>query len=162
MEKIIEINRVALAKDEETYLEIQSRAQSTEAKKREVEDAIMKGLTDESNTTNGNGPSFESETGGPERPDFEAFTPPEATTPIGTPPLDPQRPEQQVDSADVQDILAGMSGGTSRVRPASGQGLNGSSAKRRKILHEDEAIVPDLGDLDQDVEDLLRQESARV
>ena len=162
LEQIIATNRSALAKDEETYLEIESRAQSTEAKKREVEDAIMKGLADESLPTNGNGPPFESETGGPERPDFEAFTPPEATTPTGTPPILPQESEQQVDSADVQNILAGMSGVASRVRPASGQSLNGSSAKRRKMLHEGEAAVPDLGDLDQDVEDLLRQESAKV
>jgi hypothetical protein len=35
------------------------------------------------------------------------------------------------------------------------------SAKRRKMSHED-AIVPDLGDLDEDVDELLRQESAKV
>ncbi|ETI28082.1 hypothetical protein G647_00531 [Cladophialophora carrionii CBS 160.54] len=45
LERILEINKSALAKDDETYLTLDSRKASTEAKKREVEDAIIRGLT---------------------------------------------------------------------------------------------------------------------
>ncbi|KIW78432.1 hypothetical protein Z517_08268 [Fonsecaea pedrosoi CBS 271.37] len=45
LERILEINKTALAKDEETYLTLESRKTSTEAKKREVEDAIIRGLS---------------------------------------------------------------------------------------------------------------------
>jgi hypothetical protein len=45
LERILEINKSALAKDDETYLTLDSRKVSTEAKKREVEDAIIRGLT---------------------------------------------------------------------------------------------------------------------
>ncbi|KIW24469.1 uncharacterized protein PV07_10180 [Cladophialophora immunda] len=45
LERILEINKAALAKDEETYLTLESRKASTEAKKREVEDAIIRGLS---------------------------------------------------------------------------------------------------------------------
>jgi hypothetical protein len=59
--------------------------------------------------------------------------------------------------------------GVSRVRPASVQGLNGTSAKRRKMSHSAEdfavnlgGIDGGLGDLDEDVAELLRQESAKA
>ncbi|EXJ64153.1 hypothetical protein A1O7_00489 [Cladophialophora yegresii CBS 114405] len=45
LERILEINKSALVKDDETYLTLDSRKASTEAKKREVEDAIIRGLT---------------------------------------------------------------------------------------------------------------------
>ncbi|OAP65230.1 hypothetical protein AYL99_01202 [Fonsecaea erecta] len=45
LERILEINKAALAKDEDTYLTLESRKSSTEAKKREVEDAILRGLS---------------------------------------------------------------------------------------------------------------------
>ncbi|KAJ9607199.1 hypothetical protein H2200_008271 [Cladophialophora chaetospira] len=45
LERVLEINKSALAKDDETYLTLESRKASTEAKKREVEDAIIRGLT---------------------------------------------------------------------------------------------------------------------
>lgn len=161
LEKIIETNRIALAKDEETYLVLLSRKTSTEAKKREVEDGIMRGLSAENSPANGGGLIPDADIGGPERPDFEAFTP-EGTTPVGSPKLDSPDMQGQVNSVEVQNLLAGMSGGTSRIRVASSQGLNGLSTKRRKMSHEDDPIVPDLGDLDQDVEELMRQESAKV
>jgi regulator of Ty1 transposition protein 103 len=161
LEKILETNRSALAKDETTYLDLSTRKTSTEARKRDVEDGIMRGLSAENSPANGIGGAADRPDGPePERPEFEAFTP-DATTPIGSPRPNPQEQERQINTVDVQSILAGMSGGTARVRPAGGQGLNGMSAKRRKMSHED-AIVPDLGDLDEDVDELLRQESAKV
>ena len=161
MERLMKDNQSALAKDEEVHSELQTRAGSTETKKKEVEDAIMKGLTEDTPPTNGNGMPGDDGKAGPERPEFEAFTP-EATTPTGTPPLNPQEIEPPVNSFEVQSILAGMSGGTSRIRPASEGSLNGYNVKRQKMSQDEDAMVPDLGDLDQDVEELLRQESARV
>jgi regulator of Ty1 transposition protein 103 len=59
LERILEINKTALAKDEETYLTLDSRKVSTEAKKREVEDAIIRGLTsaEAASSSGGNGTS---------------------------------------------------------------------------------------------------------
>jgi regulator of Ty1 transposition protein 103 len=45
LERILDVNKTALAKDEENFSTIDSRKASTEAKKREVEDAIIRGLT---------------------------------------------------------------------------------------------------------------------
>ncbi|KAK6382628.1 hypothetical protein LTS17_003297 [Exophiala oligosperma] len=94
LERLLDVNRSALAKDEETFLELESRKNSTEAKKREVEDGIIRGLSaaeqtpgaadqPESTTTtilspdlnepssdNGGGAAFLSE-----RPEIEALTP---------------------------------------------------------------------------------------
>lgn len=178
LEKILEMNRIQLAKEEETYLNLSSRRTSTEAKKREVEDGIMRGMSAESSPANGSpGERGRSENvaAEPERPDFEALTPPsgESLTPVGSPKLnpipEPVRREQEVDdNPNVHEILATMSG-VSRVRPASAQGINGTSAKRRKMSHgaEDFAvnlggIDGGLGDLDEDVAELLRQESAKA
>jgi regulator of Ty1 transposition protein 103 len=180
LEKILETNRAQLAKDEETYLNLSSRKTSTEAKKREVEDGIMRGMSTSAENSPANGSPGdrarpESMVAEPERPDYEALTPPpvESVSPVGSPKLnqvtEPVKREHEVeDSPNVHDILATMSG-VSRVRPASAQGMNGIGAKRRKMSHgaEDFAvnlggIDGGLGDLDEDVAELLRQESAKA
>lgn len=180
--KLLEENRMQLAKGEETYLNLSSRKTSTEAKKREVEDGIMRGMSASvenspaiGDTGDGDRGRSESMAAEPERPDYEALTPPpiEALTPVASPKLnalldaDILRPETE-ESMNVQDILATMSG-VSRTRTASGQGMNGASAKRRKISHGPEDFAVDLGgidgglgDLDEDVAELLRQESAKA
>jgi regulator of Ty1 transposition protein 103 len=180
LEKIVETNRAQLAKDEEIYLNLTSRKTSTEAKKREVEDSIMRGMSTsvENSPVNGSpgdrGKS-ESTAAEPERPDYEALTPPpvESLTPTGSPkssiPAEPVKRELEVeDNPNVHDILATMSG-VSRVRSASAQATNGGSVKRRKMSHgaEDFAVSlggidGGLGDLDEDVAELLRQESAKA
>ena len=180
LEKMIETNRVQLVKDEETYLNLSSRKTSTEAKKREVEDGIMRGMSTSAEDSPANGSPgdrgrSESMTAGPERPVYEALTPPpvEALTPVGSPQLnpvaEPVKQEHEVeDSPNVHDILATMSG-VSRVRPASGQGMNGTNTKKRKMGHSAEDFAVNLGgmdgglgDLDEDVAELLRQESAKA
>ena len=171
LEKLLGVNRDALAKDETTYMDLSSRRISTESKKREVEDNIMRGLSAEpsNGTPDELGRRSESVLE-PERPEFEAFTPPEATTPVGSPTLNAQA-DAPPDNPEVQDIIANMSAAPTRSRPASSSGANGLSAKRRKMSHDD--FVPDLGEmgmdlvgemgsLDDDVDELLRQESARV
>ena len=173
LEKLLESNKTHLAKDEETYLNVTSRKTSTEAKKREVEDGIMRGMSasaENSPATPGDAVGGRSESE-PERPDYEALTPPptEALTPVGSP--RPNTTDAAVtadieEHQNVHDILATMN--STRTRPASGgQGMNGMSTKRRKMSHGAEAeqfvgLDAGMGDLDEDVAELLRQESARV
>jgi regulator of Ty1 transposition protein 103 len=179
LEKIVETNRAQLAKDKEIYLNLTGRKTLTEAKKREVEDSIMRGMSTsvENSPVNGSpgdrGRS-ESTAAEPERPDYEALTPPpvESLTPVGSPnpntAAEPVKREHEVeDNPNVHDILATMSG-VSRVRSASTQAINGG-VKRRKMSHgaEDFAVSlggidGGLGDLDEDVAELLRQESAKA
>ena len=143
LERILEINTSALSKDEETYLELGSRKTSTEAKKRDVEDAIMRGLSPEgSPTTPGSngGAAFEI------RPEVEELTPepeynfePAADIAYGeTPPTS---------NPAIAAALSGFGDSSSRVRQASGGSANGPSAKKRKMSHGDDHVVPDLGDL---------------
>ena len=77
-----------------------------------------------------------------------------------------------VDNPEVQAALAGFGeykNSNPLVRQYSGDhgiNINGGGTKRRKTEHGEDAVVPDLGgmgdlvDLNQDVEDLIRQESA--
>ncbi|KAI9754863.1 MAG: hypothetical protein M4579_004520 [Chaenotheca gracillima] len=97
LEKILDINRNLLKADESSASDVGSRKISIEAKKREVEDGIMRGLADE---VDGGGPdgsprlasgesssARESISVEPERPAHEELTPPsvEALTPTGSP-----------------------------------------------------------------------------
>ena len=182
--KILEINKSALAKDEETYMEVESRKTSTEAKKREVEDAIMKGLasTDSPGALNAEENSPQAYMS--ERPEVEELTPEPEDLPLDT-------TSGGLDYIDEQPIetnpalaaaLSGFDNGvtTGTVRKASGSGLNGMSAKRRKMSHDEDNAIPDLGpmenllgsdvptaddvtgDLDADVNELLAQEGAKA
>lgn len=173
LQRILEINRAGLTKDEETYEDLSSRRLSTEAKKREVEDSIMRGLASAEtgpeaetiDTPDPNNGMYQ-----PSRPDYEELTPEPDDLPgdlsFGA---QPQPLPSIPDNPDVRVALAGFASPNPRVRQlSSDQGANGSSAKRRKTDHGEEVLVPDLGamqdlidaDLDQDVNDLIRQESA--
>jgi regulator of Ty1 transposition protein 103 len=200
LERILQTNKGALAKDEEAVAETASRKTATEAKKREVEDAIMRGLTSADNSPGT--PEAKAGTGGgnanrkrsssfiDERPEVEELTPePDDGPPFvasnpgeGYSVLDEAPPAQpQPSNPAVAAALSGFgdTGSTSRVRVASGGSLNGSSTKRRKLSHEEDQGVPDLGsmgmdnlgqeedargggdilvDLDAEVSELLRQE----
>jgi len=227
LERILEINKSALAKDEETYLQLESRKTSTEAKKREVEDSIIRGLSaaEQSPTENAAvlSPDLNSANDASgfrsERPEIEELTPEREMAAdeyagFFQSPSQPQQDAAYQPSASprasnpaVAAALAGFSGtdysllgntfdgtayggGTAsgsltRGRSSSGQGTNGLSAKRRKLSHGEEELVPDLGEmgmegfgqagaavagdahganedalrnLDEDVSELLRQE----
>lgn len=182
LEKILAENRATLEKEQLEAKELASRKSSTETKKREVEDSIMRGLSAENSPAgreNGS-PGVDGAIRAPEGPEddapqFEELTPPpvEALTPIGSP-----MPEH-----DVNDILAAVSGShqptsgpeqtpvpgadllssltMSRSRVASNTSLNGISSKKRKMSHGDDfAGFGDgdaMADLDDDVAELLRQ-----
>ena len=186
LEKILELNKLELSKDETLIQELSSRRESTEAKKRDVEDKIMRGMattasaspddTQPAGATNGDHEEIE-------RPEYEALTPPpvEALTPPSNaePHTQPEAEQSIPEDVDVTNLLANISGNPSAQPPppasstlarprSSSSGVNGmssggSSLKKRKMSHEDEELAAFAGgdamdDLDDDVAELLRQE----
>ena len=98
LEKLLQTNKTALGNEETQHFELVARKTTIEAKKREVEDGIMRGLSAEpsppihgsaglESTPNGKGIRHDSASAEPERPDVEALTPPpmESLTPVGSP-----------------------------------------------------------------------------
>lgn len=94
LNSIVESNKISLAAEEAQYAELVIRKNAIEAKKRDVEDGIMRGLSAESTPVSPfdprlNGKSLspgESGSAEPERPDVEELTPPpESATPTGSP-----------------------------------------------------------------------------
>jgi regulator of Ty1 transposition protein 103 len=87
LEKLLETNREALAKEESQVAQLSARKAETETKKREVEDAIMRGLSVENSpSAPGNGDHAYGQNHGDDgfaAPAVEALTPPpvEALTP---------------------------------------------------------------------------------
>ncbi|RMZ88645.1 hypothetical protein DV736_g4120, partial [Chaetothyriales sp. CBS 134916] len=167
LQKTLEVNKAALAKDEATYAGLTSRKSNTEAKKREVEDSIMKALVSNDDSAEDFGPAGSSARSG--SPGYISLAPEvEELTP---------EPEERPAAAPAAVLAPEAARG--QVRAASAQSLNGPSAKRQKLSHE-ESVVPDLGDmgignfgqvndgngslgadLDADVAELIRQESAK-
>ncbi|EED14945.1 DUF618 domain protein [Talaromyces stipitatus ATCC 10500] len=85
LEKMLESNRTALSRETALLTQMGERKAETEMRKREVEEAIMRGLSAEESSTpadNAGGPEHE-----PARPTVEALTPPpvESLTPTGSP-----------------------------------------------------------------------------
>lgn len=97
LEKIIQSNRAALVTEEAQKETIVARKVAIEAKKREVEDGIMRGIISAESTPKGaygspgagskaNGSAVTPSENEPERPDVEELTPPpESRTPEGEP-----------------------------------------------------------------------------
>ncbi|KKZ59977.1 hypothetical protein EMCG_00819 [[Emmonsia] crescens] len=98
LEKLLDTNRAALSKEQALAEQLAARKNETEGKKRDVEDAIMRGLSvDNSPAPQRNGsdndpgnaePTTPSQLGDePERPVVEALTPPpvEVLTSVGSP-----------------------------------------------------------------------------
>lgn len=77
LEKLLKSNNEAIAKFEQQQTELAEKKAEIETKKRDVEDAIMRGLADTGDE--------------PPRPEVEGLTPPpvESLTPTGTPPPAP-------------------------------------------------------------------------
>lgn len=98
LEKLLQTNKIAVASEESQHFELVTRKTAIEAKKREVEDGIMRGLSAEPSPPVHGSPGLDSNANGkgihndsvsvePERPDIEALTPPpmESLTPVGSP-----------------------------------------------------------------------------
>lgn len=168
LEKLLDTNRSALAKEQSVMAQLSERKAETETKKREVEDGIMRGLSADSSPVAQNGDASVGESE-PPRPEIEALTPPpvEALTPVGSP-----KPEAH-DQSENQPFMSlgnesqGSDDGSSTLPPSfvpsnpqSGSPSNGVSSKKRKVTHgEDDYAAFAGGDLDADVAELLRQES---
>jgi regulator of Ty1 transposition protein 103 len=82
LEQLLEKNRTSLATDQATATDLSSRLTTTETRKREVEDGIMRGLSNPATPSNqspgvGSGPSSNGANDNePTAPDYEEFTPP--------------------------------------------------------------------------------------
>ncbi|EAW10453.1 CTD-interacting domain-containing protein [Aspergillus clavatus NRRL 1] len=176
LEKLLENNRSALAKEQSSLAQLSERKTETEGKKRDVEDSIMRGLSVESP-----GLAYLGDTGAEgqpmARPEIEALTPPpvEAITPVGSPKQDPQDgnvptiEDAQVDgkfnlsgfgqSGDIAlpgTELPGLSTISSQLQQGSPNGIN---SKKRKATHGEEDYAQFAsGDLDADIAELLNQE----
>lgn len=94
LEKMLEGHKTTLAKDETAHQELGTRRTGIENKKREVEDAIMRGLSTEpppsipaANDPRRRALAATDSLEEPQRPDVEGLTPPpiESITPVGSP-----------------------------------------------------------------------------
>ncbi|MCJ1473111.1 hypothetical protein MMC13_001762 [Lambiella insularis] len=128
LEKLLETNRTILATEKAQYDELFTRKNTIEAKKRDVEDGIMRGLSaDSSSTPVKDGPGTEPHTNGqndasaePERPQFEELTPPpvESLTPFDSPRLSAEAPTTANVGADsINDQQPDPKGFSSAVAP---------------------------------------------
>ncbi|KAK3719960.1 hypothetical protein LTR37_004083 [Vermiconidia calcicola] len=104
LEKLVENNRAKLAEDETTAADLATRREGVEAKKREVEDGIMRGLSTPSSpgiptpaAANGLSPT---NSRGFERPETEGFTPPPPDVESFTPP-----PQEETMTGDPAPLL---------------------------------------------------------
>ncbi len=168
LEQLLKSQVDRLSAEENELNRLSSRRTEIDAKKKEVEDTIMRGFAPNSNpsTPAADGTPAQSHsptTPGqePDRPEIEALTPP-TQSPI-TPNRDPE-PQPSLVSAGIaapavkagSDLLASLSSGSYSQTSSN----NGNSAKKRKLNTSDD--FPDLGgdamdDIDDDVAAMLRQ-----
>ncbi|KAG2170181.1 hypothetical protein VTO58DRAFT_101137 [Aureobasidium pullulans] len=104
LEKLLESNRGKLDEEQKTHSELSSRRATIEAKKKDVEDGIMRGLSADASSAVASGNSLPA-SGDHGSPEVESFTPPppdvENFTPTGSP--EPAYPAD--DNAYEQDFL---------------------------------------------------------
>jgi regulator of Ty1 transposition protein 103 len=183
LEKLLNVNRSMLARDESKQLELSRQKTDTEIKKREVEDDIMRGMhgNDSFTAFGSNGNSDGHAVGEePERPDVEPLSPPsvEALTPTGSPP--PSAITGTTTGSDVKheshsdytesasavpapihagsDLLSSLS--MPYARQISNSPLNGGMMKKRKLNNDEPEFDGDAMDgLDDEVAAMLRQQS---
>ncbi|KAI5196213.1 DUF618-domain-containing protein [Aureobasidium subglaciale] len=106
LEKLLEANRSKLVQEEKTHSELSTRRATIEAKKKDVEDGIMRGLSADASAAVSSGASANPASPGHDgSPEVESFTPPppdvENFTPDGSP--EPAYPAD--DNAYDQDFL---------------------------------------------------------
>ncbi|CAG8421590.1 unnamed protein product [Penicillium salamii] len=172
LEKMLQTNRAELSKEENIASELAKKRDSADAKKHEVEDAIMRGLANEDTSTSSDHGAHDD---GSARPEVEALTPPpvEAITPVGSPQPEKQGirrgpfTEEADDDAPGWDNMEQMpdmgetATGVSSVPQSHGNGNDFDMAngpKRRKISHGEEDYAAFAGgDLDPDLAALLNQ-----
>ena len=188
LESLVEENKAALTKEETQHTSFNERKTAIEAKKREVEDGIMRGMSAENSPVTPHHASSDPRTNGrasatpiantdPDRPDVEELTPPPEPAPSAAPVdvEDDYEPSPAATSGYIEpthtpqptaqhaqlgaDLLSSLN--LPPVRQYSGS-PQGSDPKRRKLNDEESAVFEGadaMADLDEDVAELLRQES---
>lgn len=187
LERILDTNRTALSTEEHLLVHISSRRTETDAKKKDVEDSIMRGFASNSNPSTPAGVGDGSPglnhtpaTPAPEldRPEVEALTPPGYPQPPAGEPVPelelvasnggsndtvPRQAPLQSPAAAGSDLLSSLatsSSYTSYGRPISA--ASGGSTKKRKLNSGDEFLDFGGGDamegLDADVAEMLRRD----
>ncbi|KAK5797980.1 hypothetical protein VI817_004271 [Penicillium citrinum] len=174
LEKLLATNRAELTKEESAATQLSEKKTQTEAKRREVEDAIVRDLSYE----NSGGPQPGGDGAEYARPEVEALTPPpvEALTPVGSPkPEQPQAshgPFTSEPSVSLPEGLVIPNVGqpdnnipypdSSSVSPGGGNDFDLSTngaAKRRKVVHGEEDYAQFANeDLDADVAKLIAEQ----
>lgn len=173
LEKLLDTNRSALAKEQALVSQLSERKAETETKKRDVEDAIMRGLSAENSPGTQNNGELGVEDA--PRPEIEALTPPpvESLTPVGSPVQSSaaadgaQEPSTQSFALPTAQQAGGVVPGADPSSfslphnpPHDDGSVNGVSSKKRKVAHSEEDYAQFAGgDLDADVAELLKQES---
>ncbi|KAJ5836042.1 RNA polymerase II large subunit CTD [Penicillium robsamsonii] len=175
LEKILQTNRAELSKEEALSAELSQKKSSVDTQKREVEDAIMRGLPSEESTNPGEHSGHDDASA---RPEVEALTPPpvEAITPVGSPQPEKQQlrrgpftEEADDDTSEwnpmnipnIQESGNGtaITDQSTIVSPGHDNNFDITTdghAKRRKISHGEEDYAAFAGgDLDADVANLL-------
>lgn len=172
LEKLLATNRSELSKEEVLSAELSKKKIQTDTKKRDVEDAIMRGLN---NDNNAGAPHDNADGEDAGRPKAEALTPPpvEALTPVGSPKAEPSQashgPFDEEPEAPVPEGLSVLGSGQhdngmtfpdlSNFSPGGDNDFDLSTngaAKRRKTSHNEEDYAQFAGgDLDEDVAALL-------
>ncbi|KAJ5899761.1 hypothetical protein N7495_004505 [Penicillium taxi] len=172
LEKLLATNRSSLLTEVSLAGDLAEKKLQTDAKKREVEDAIMRSLPTDNGSANTGEVEFS-------RPQAEALTPPpvEALTPVGSPQRDIEETSGSFGGPFLEEsshvprglVITGNThpdNGTefpdlSNISPVGGSdfdfGLIGSGSKRRKVAHEEDGYEP--GQLEADVEALIKEES---
>lgn len=123
LEKLLETNKTNLQKDEQQRAELASKKNEVENRKRDVEDAIMRGLE--------SGPTASTSGQEPPRPDIEELTPPpmESFTPVGSPghyvadDILPGSSSHSVEPTTIPPPVASSSFGVAPPNPVPGADL---------------------------------------
>ncbi|KAK8205031.1 RNA polymerase II-binding domain-containing protein [Phyllosticta capitalensis] len=134
LEKMLTTNKAALTTDEEKHEELRARRQNIENKKREVEDNIMRGLTEQPQPDqqpaafDGLAGHFQASAAypEPERPEVEGLTPPpvESITPVGSPSAFNNPAADVATTTNVQDFAHGI---VPQTRERDNDGIGGAT-----------------------------------
>ncbi|KAI6361688.1 hypothetical protein MCOR25_006431 [Pyricularia grisea] len=163
LEKMLDSNREALRADEAQLVELSSRRQAIDAKKSDVEMAIMSGLSMQDNSVPLGGAPDGPPAPDPAQPQVEALTPPSAgadgdmydnSDSFAPPPPEPVPATEQPTGA--QPMASGIEMLSNIASQYHSVPTNGNTNKRRRVESGEE--FPDLGKddgIDPDVKEML-------
>ena len=175
LEKFLDMNRESLAEEESQHTMIANRRVEIDAKKKDVEDSIMRGFSNPTTPVEMASPGLPIPQQSPatpgldlDRPEIEAITPPTYGAPVNMKEEIPQGFDLNINGSDPTGAQSSVSGHELEQSGVPGLSMqNGAntgygnsngrpgSAKKRKLDND----FPDLGgeDLDADVAEMLRQ-----